>query len=349
MQRLVVLLLLLLLLCVIGEHRAAMQANIQLSSWLAIVPVVIGSMVLGTRQELLLGSVFIANNIAQLLLQTSEPDDGGPARLAAQTLVVGLCVWTTHLRVELRRQRDISLRAAAMAHEIRQPLTAMQLNSRRLLHALEQLDSIDPRLTTGLKALLNSTDQLGETMVVMTALLGSPRQPSERVDLAAVLSELIQTSLQDDLQDAGVNVRYEGMDEPQLVAGKPEELRIICRNLIHNAIEALEAVPAAQRQLLVNLQRSGGQIRLKIEDSGPGLPAFALEQLQLRSSKAQGMGLGLHTAGAILSELGGRLELGRSRELGGAAVAISFPESGETHPRQHDAARRHAPVLRRSV
>jgi signal transduction histidine kinase len=342
--RLLMVLALAVLLSVMAERTAGRDYGIQLSSWLAIVPVVIGSMVFRPQDELLLGGFFIGINVIEALMRGVETANGAPARLAARTLVVGLCVWTAHLRTELRRQRDISLKAAAMAHEIRQPLTALQLNSRHLLHSLEQMDAVEPRILAGIKRVLSSTDQLGETMVVMTALLGNPSQPRQTVDLAAVLRELLSSSLADDLGDAGVQVRSEGLEHPQIVAGRPEELRIVCRNVVNNAIEALQAVPVAQRQLLVTLHHADNLITLRIADSGPGLPALDLEKLQLRSSKPQGMGLGLHTAAAILGQLGGRLALERSTELGGAAVVISFPDLPDDSTQRHDAARQHAPA-----
>ena len=89
-------------------------------------------------------------------------------------------------------------------------------------------------------------------------------------------------------------------------------------------------------------------IRLTIADSGPGLPALELEKVQLRSSKPQGMGLGLHTAGAILAQLGGQLSLERSNELGGAAVVISFPCLADGSSPPPAAARLHAPARHRS-
>jgi len=346
--RLLVVLALAVVLGVITERSVGRDYGIQLSSWLAIVPVVIGSMVFRPRDEGVLAGVFIGINLIEALSRGGETAKGAAARLAARSLVVGLCVWTAHLRTELRRQRDISLKAAAMAHEIRQPLTALQLNSRHLLHSLEQMDAVEPRILDGIKRLLSSSDQLGETMVVMTALLGSPNQPRQTVDLAAVLRELLSTSLADDLGNAGVQLRCEGLEQPQMVLGKAEELRIVCRNVVNNAIEALQAVPIAQRQLLVRLQRGRKMIRLTIADSGPGLPALELEKVQLRSSKPQGMGLGLHTAGAILAQLGGQLSLERSSELGGAAVVISFPCQVDGSSPPPAAARLHAPARHRS-
>jgi signal transduction histidine kinase len=346
--RLLAVLSLAVVLGVIAERSVVRDTGIQLSSWLAIVPVVIGSMVFRPREELLLAGVFIGSNCIEAISRGGETANGDAARLAARSLVVGLCVWTAHLRTELRRQRDISLKAAAMAHEIRQPLTALQLNSRHLLHSLEQMDAVEPRILAGIKRLLSSSDQLGETMVVMTALLGTPNQPRQTVDLAAVLRELLNTGLADDLRNASVQLRCEGLEQPQMVLGKAEELRIVCRNVVNNAIEALQAVPVAERQLLVRLQRAGNLIRLTIADSGPGLPALDLEKLQLRSSKPQGMGLGLHTAGAILAQLGGRLGLERSTELGGAAVVISFPCQPDGSTPLHAAARQHAPARHRS-
>lgn len=226
---------------------------------------------------------------------------------------------------ELRRQLAVSLEACTLSHEIRQPLSLLQLQSRQLLQRLER-GGIEPAaLRAELTAVAGTAEQINSTIVSMLSLLRSGTAIQEPLDLAAVVRAAI-TALRPRLEAAGVRCSLEGCDRPAPLLGNQVQLRIACSNLLINGLEALEAMPPAQRRILVRLERGAGtSLSLLVADSGAGLQGRSLRSLTLASSKSEGMGLGLFTTALIAEQHRGSLAGGASPELGGAAMRLVLP------------------------
>lgn len=327
------------------EVRTRSLFGLHLGAWV-LLPALLGSLVLTTRQEIVLGVVVLGLDVLRWSAPQPEPWALLVALHAGRALVVGLCVWNTWLAEHLRRQREISLRAAALGHEIRQPLAAMLLQAQLVHHALERQDSHDPQLMEHLEALSSSADQLGNTVTVMTRLMQTHHQSEQPVDLAALLNDLIEHQFCKALQAAAITVQRDGLDQAQLIAGQPEELKIVFRNLFNNAIESLQQTSQRQRLLLLRIQPAGSRIALTVADSGAGFATADVSALALQSRKPGGMGLGLFTAKVMLEQMGAKLDLARSKELGGAEVVISFPALKQDLLPRRDAAPLHAPAQR---
>ena len=226
---------------------------------------------------------------------------------------------------ELRRQLAASLEACTLSHEIRQPLSLLQLQCRQLQQRLE-VGALDPsRLRAELTAVAGTAEQINSTIVSMLSLLRSGTAIQEQLDLAAVVRAAIMT-LRPRLEAASVRCAMEGLDRPAPLLGNPVQLRIACGNLLTNSLEALEERPPEQRRILVRLQRNGAASQmLLVADSGPGLHGRSLQSLTLASSKSEGMGLGLFTTALIAEQHRGSLVVGASRELGGAELRLQLP------------------------
>ena len=249
---------------------------------------------------------------------------------------------------ELRRQLAASLEACTLSHEIRQPLSLLQLQSRQLLQHLEG-GGIDPvNLREELTALAGTAEQINGTIVSMLSLLRSGTAIQEPLDLAVVVRAAI-TVLRPRLDAASVRCVLEGFDRPAPLLGNPVQLRIACGNLLINSLEALEACPPPQRRILVRLERSGATtLTLRVADSGPGLQGRSLQSLTLASSKSEGMGLGLFTTALIAEQHRGSLAAGASAALGGAELRLALPCLSvplvSSTPSRSDAVRPPAPV-----
>lgn len=255
---------------------------------------------------------------------------------------------------ELRRQLAVSLEACSVSHEIRQPLSLLQLQCRRLQHRLESGAVAETDLVDDLAVLAGTADQINTTISSMLSLLRSGSSQQQQMDLAAVVRASIQ-NLSPQCKAAGVTVTIEGLDEPVLLLGSQVQLRIACGNLLTNSLEALASQPSGSRRILVRLQRQGwAALELLVADSGPGLQGRTLRALALASNKTDGMGLGLFTSAMIAEHHRGSLLAGASAELGGAELRLSLPclpladsarlSQASSHS---DAARPPAPVPRR--
>lgn len=212
--------------------------------------------------------------------------------------------------------------SAALAHEINQPLTAlqMQLGSLRLL-----LDSGRPE---AVRDGLQRVDGLLQRMAALTGHLKtfarkSPAGLSERLSLADVLEQALQL-LAPRMRSEQVELRRE-VDAGVQVLGDAIRLEQVILNLLHNALDAMAERDA--RVLRVRIARDGDDCVLSVEDSGGGIAEETLgrvfEPFFTTKPVGQGLGLGLAVSYGIVRDLGGSLEADNG-ELG-AAFTLRLP------------------------
>ncbi len=196
--------------------------------------------------------------------------------------------------------------SAALAHEINQPLTAMQMQLGSLRLLLEQ-DRVEPA-----RAGLQRIDGLLQRMAALTGHLKtfarkSPGGLRERLELGQVLDQALQL-LAPRIRAEGVEIIRE-QAEPAWVLGDAIRLEQVLLNLLHNALDAMAGSPC--RQLRLRIQRQGEAWRLEVEDSGAGIAeenlAHLFEPFFTTKPVGEGLGLGLAVSYGIVHELGGSL------------------------------------------
>jgi two-component system OmpR family sensor kinase len=126
-------------------------------------------------------------------------------------------------------------------------------------------------------------------------------------------------------QAKGVDLGLQKADAA-MVNGMPDALHILMRNLVDNAIK----YTPADGRVDVEVNGDGQGALLRVEDSGPGIPAEERERVfdrfyRVAGSEANGSGLGLAIIKAIAERHGAQLTLGQSERLGGLSVTIQFP------------------------
>jgi PAS domain S-box-containing protein len=232
-------------------------------------------------------------------------------------------------RRELEQKLKTSLTAAAIAHEIQQPLAAILLNCRLVEQMLAGQDAgaLQPQLRKKLGALSRQGERVVVTMERMRMLLRNVETTHTTVDLAAVLESAL-LFLRPEFKARNVALSEEGLEEPCPLQGDGPQLQMAAVNLIRNAIEAMDQVPKGGRRLLLQLQRHPERLSIVVADSGPGFPPDYRNDSSwelLRSSKSTGIGLGLFLAQTAATNHHGQLRIGRSGSLGGAEVVIDLP------------------------
>ena len=304
----------------------------------SLLPVIAGVAVVNARQESLLVVLFLVLEISWHLAHGMEPTTGVVEALlyTRRSLFLVGCIWAAHVRsrlVEQRRELETSqaalgeklaqsLKASALAHELRQPLSQLLLQTRLIEHRFEEEPITSPALLQTMADLQTCGCQINTLIAAMGSLLNDKARPPQRVNLTTVLRTCLRR-LQPLLQATRVDVQLQLM-QPVLVNGQPEQLEIACCNLLSNACEALEQQPQPRR-LACHLTADDSWVELLVADSGPGLPSTNLRDLLMSSSKPNGMGVGLLTVQSIACRHGGRLQLGCSKPLGGAEVHLRLP------------------------
>ncbi|RJP63832.1 MAG: two-component sensor histidine kinase, partial [Comamonadaceae bacterium] len=114
------------------------------------------------------------------------------------------------------------------------------------------------------------------------------------------------------------------------VQADPVALDQIVHNLILNALQALEQVPAAQRRLTLTLGTVNGQGELAVADSGPGIAAEVLPRLfePFFSTREGGLGLGLSLCETLAAGMGGSLAAANVAQGSGAVFRLRLPLAG---------------------
>jgi len=229
----------------------------------------------------------------------------------------------------LRRKLRTSLTAAAVAHEINQPLSSLSLISERLISQAEASAELADALPM-LQVLREESRRVVELIEKMRMLLRSVETEQGPVVLAEVTGAAL-TYLRRPLAAAGVQLSSRGLNTNRaLVHGDAAQLQVAITNLIRNALAALAETEPDQRRLAVELREHQGQVELVVADSGPGLPEPLLAQEPggdhlLSTTKTRGMGLGLYLVGATVENHRGSMQHGRSLFLGGAEITLRFP------------------------
>ena len=230
-------------------------------------------------------------------------------------------------RRRLEQKLRTSLAAAAVVHEINQPLSALLLNAQlarqRLLASAFGPDR--DGLDTALHNLVDQAERVVSTMHKMRSLLRNVRSDPRPLDLAAVVGSAL-LGMASRLESAAVDLRCQGLERPCLLLGDAEQLQVAISNLLRNALEALVANPTTgmEGRIAVALRRHDNEVVLSIGDSGPGISGAVLESLPLQTTKPDGTGIGLYVVQTAMENHQGRLEFARS-PLGGAEVRLHLP------------------------
>ena len=305
----------------------------------SVLPVMAGVALLNTKQESVLVLLFLALEISCDLAHGMNHADGQVQALlvARRSLFLVGCIWAAHVRSQLENQQQKlqasqaalgeklaqSLKASALAHELRQPLSQLLLQTRLLQHRFEEAPISSSPLQQTMAELQSCGSQINDLIEAIGSLLKESATPMQPIDLNVVLRACLQR-LKPLLQTSGVELQLQLLQPPVLVSGVPGQLEIACCNLLSNACEALCGQPQPRR-LACSLQAEAGMVELVVADSGPGLPSSNLRELLMRSTKPHGMGVGLLTVQSIACRHGGALHLGHSNPLGGAEVRLRLP------------------------
>ena len=263
-------------------------------------------------------SVFGANGRQVLMCRGTELEDTGRGS--------GLVVVFDDVTTLIQAQRDAAWGEVArrLAHEIKNPLTPIQLSAERLRH--RYLGRMDPDeseiLDRATRTIVNQVEAMKTMVNAFSEYARAPQISLEPMDLNRLVQEVL-----DLYRGSGLNVRIrEDLGaEHACIKGDAGRLRQLLHNLLKNAMEAVSDIPNAC--ISVTTRSIGDefseQIEICIADNGPGFPPSVIDNLfePYVTTKPKGSGLGLAIVKKIVEEHGGTISA-ESGDAGGAQIRI---------------------------
>ena len=235
---------------------------------------------------------------------------------------------------QIGRLNTLGELAAGLAHELNQPLTAIlastQAASRLLAEDLPDPADLDTARAAIIQAISQATDQARRASDVVNRLRRAVEQPDltgqlERASLAQAARSALYL-LEPELARLGVAPKIVQSEAEFFVLAEPVALEQIIHNLMLNALQALELVPAPERSLTVVLDTAENRGRLTLQDTGPGIANNVVAHIfePFFTTRKGGLGLGLSLCETLASGMGGTL-MAYNRVPRGAEFCLSLP------------------------
>ncbi|MDH5490427.1 MAG: ATP-binding protein [Myxococcales bacterium] len=224
--------------------------------------------------------------------------------------------------------------ARRLAHEIKNPLTPIQLAAQELHRSYPGEDAVyGSKLEEAVSIIEEEVATLRRLVGEFSSFAKLPEAILEDADLRDLIQDLRRAvpAILDDVgaEAEAVQVRFEAPTEPLLVRVDPMMLKRCLDNLLRNAVQAVLSGPRHGGLVRVEVVLEEPNVRVEIADDGPGIPPEDRRRVFLPyfTTKSEGTGLGLAIVKKVVFEHGGEILCAEAPE-GGALFRILLPWGG---------------------
>ena len=225
----------------------------------------------------------------------------------------------------LVRLGSIGELAAAVAHEVNQPLMAAGVYIRLVADIIGPRNADTSELADAAKKAVAQVDRAAEVIRRLRALVRLDRSNRTSVTFERVVKQVFELC-QPDLDRARVTARFRPAADLPSVMVDVLQIEQVLLNLVRNSIEAISDTGSRHGSLVIEAKPANNEfVEVQLFDSGPGFPREQIENdfLPLSSTKPDGLGIGLPLCRSIVEAHGGRLWLDASSQ--GASVCFTLP------------------------
>ncbi|MCF0253971.1 MAG: PhnD/SsuA/transferrin family substrate-binding protein, partial [Duodenibacillus sp.] len=229
--------------------------------------------------------------------------------------------WISERIEALQKVWAVGQLSSTLAHELRQPLTSIVCLARGLVRFMERGELGEEQLKDALATMSEQAARASAVVDKVRAYAKSPVGTRERLDLKRVIEQCI--GQQRMIRRERMQCVWHDLAEAE-VMGDAVELGLVFTNLVKNALEAVEGVE--RPGIAVTLAADEGWAVASVIDNGPALTEAAFEALAMpfRTSKSEGLGLGLSIAKTIIESHGGSMRFSRNLPSG-LAIEVRLP------------------------
>ncbi|MFC2165737.1 PAS domain-containing sensor histidine kinase [Acidobacteriota bacterium] len=281
----------------------------------------IGGMILTPVQKLLKGTKEVSLGNLETQIVHKHQDE-------MKTLIDGFNTMVTSLKTHQQELADISKKVAAaemarkVAHEIKNPLTPIQLSAEHLLKVYEEdKENFENVLKESTSYIISEVENLRKIAHEFLETSKDASLQKESIDLREVVQQTLDPYKK--LLAERIEFKEAYADEDFHIMADRAKIRIVLRNILNNALESIRE----SGKVDVSIQRQGENILLEIMDSGTGIERDMLERIfePYFSTKDAGTGLGLPIAKKIIEDHQGSIRATAGKE-GGTKISISLPK-----------------------
>jgi nitrogen fixation/metabolism regulation signal transduction histidine kinase len=222
---------------------------------------------------------------------------------------------------QAQRHQAWSEVARRLAHEIKNPLTPIQLSAERVESKLKDKLSVEDlqMLQRSTQTIVNQVESLKIMVNEFADYARTPKLKKEDTDINEFIQEIL-----DLYESSKVHINYDNIKGSLIVSLDKNKLRQVFINLIENSIDALESTK--KPLIYVSVIKRMKTLIFKISDNGPGVPSELINRVfePYVTSKIKGTGLGLAIVYKIIDEHNGDIKILNDKK-GGTLVTFKIP------------------------
>ena len=234
-------------------------------------------------------------------------------------------------RAELEHVTHLMARgqmAAAIAHEIKQPLAAMVTDANAAINWLALAPPNIEETRSAVQGIIGAGNRAGEVIDRIRSMFKQADVQMTLLDANEIIREIVKLA-RGDLIDQQVSVHTELANELPHVLGDRIQLQQVIFNLVNNAIDAMRSVKDRPRVLrITSAMHQSASVQLVVEDSGTGIDSKIMDRIfdPFYTTKSHGMGMGLSICRSIVEVHRGRL-LASSQVDHGSIFRLVLPKA----------------------
>jgi signal transduction histidine kinase len=280
----------------------------------------IRSMIIVPVRKLLAGTREVGLGNLEVVIEHRSRDE-------MMTLIDGFNTMIRNLKAHERELAEMSKKVAwtemarKVAHEIKNPLTPIQLSAEHVLKVCEdKRGDLDQALKESMSYIISEVENLRRIATEFMEIARDTSIRKDPLDLRALLEATIEPYRR--LLDERIRFRVVAEGQDLRTRGDEAKLKTALRNVVANAVEAV----GARGELEVAIGRRGDVLAVSVRDTGPGMSRETAERIfdLYFSTKEGGTGLGLPIAKKIVEEHGGAIRVA-SEPGRGTTVTIELP------------------------